>query len=242
MDKKKLIIISSAIVILCVIIGVFQHFYNSSKNTNETTVNSSIASSEQESENDEKQTELTTQNETEITNENKSEKNNTNNSNKNNGNNVTTTIKNQKPSADSFPQQNNNSAENKPNHNSSNNNTTEKKEITVTLTISCKNALKYNVNVPSNGYFLNSTRYTFKNGVNVYTVLSSACKENGISLDYDGSYVSGIGGLREKQCTDESGWMYRVNGKLPPKSMNNYVLKDGDKIEVYYVTSYTDMP
>lgn len=242
MNKKKLIIISSLIVILCVVIGVFQHFYNSSKNQNETTVISSITNELQESENSESQNSQTTQNETEVTNEEENTKNN-NKVNANNNNNSNATInKNQKPNAGSFPQQNDNPVENKPNHNSGNNNTTQKKEISVTLTISCKNALKYNVKVPSSGYFLNGTRYNVKNGATVFDVLSNACKENGIKLDYDGSYITGIGGLYEKQCTDDSGWMYRVNGKLPPKAMKNYTLKDGDKIEVYYVTSYQDMP
>lgn len=241
MNKKKLIIISSLIVILCVVIGIFQHFYNSSKNLNETTVISSITNELQESENSESQNSQTTQNETEVTNEEENTKNN-NKANANNSNSNATINKNQKPNAGSFPQQNDNPVENKPNHNSGNNNTTEKKEISVTLTISCKNALKYNVKVPSSGYFLNGTRYNVKNGATVFDVLSNACKENGIKLDYDGSYITGIGGLYEKQCTDDSGWMYRVNGKLPPKAMKNYTLKDGDKIEVYYVTSYQDMP
>ncbi len=238
MNKKKIIIISSVIIIFCIIIGVFQHFYNLNKSEENTTEVSIIETESQENENSQTQISEINQNETEAINE--EQKNNENKGTANNSSNKTAN-KNQKQNEGDFPQQNNNPVENAPNQNSGKT-TTEKQEISVTLTISCKNALKYNVNIPASGYFLNGTRYNVKNGATVFDVLSNACKENGISLDYDGSYVSAIGGLREKQCTDDSGWMYRVNGKLPSKSMKNYKLKDGDKIEVYYVTSYKDLP
>ena len=125
---------------------------------------------------------------------------------------------------------------------------TEKQNITVSISITCKNAVDYvnshddcDADVPQSGYFLKSSSFTVKNGSTVFDVLSKACSENSISLSYSSpSYITGIGGLNEKDCGRTSGWMYRVNGSAPPKSINKYVLSDGDTIEWYYVTSPSD--
>lgn len=118
---------------------------------------------------------------------------------------------------------------------------TEKQNITVSISITCKNAVDYGADVPQSGYFLKSSSFTVKNGSTVFDVLSKACSENSISLSYSSpSYITGIGGLNEKDCGRTSGWMYRVNGSAPPKSVNKYVLSDGDTVEWYYVTSTSD--
>ncbi len=246
MNKKKLIIISSVIVAICVIIGCVQYFTNVSKNNDETVLSSEVITEEQTSGEDQSSTDLVAESETEVTNEEKQSEKNNNKNNKDKSANKKT--ENQNADANDFPQQNNNSAENKPQNNHNNNKPTQKENISVSLTISCKNALKYDVDVPASGYFLNTTTYNVKNGQTVLNVLSKACKENGIRLDYDSNniygsvYVQGIGGLYEKQCTKESGWMYTVNGKLVMTSSDNCVLKDGDRVEFYYVTSGSDKP
>lgn len=126
--------------------------------------------------------------------------------------------------------------------------TTKKQNITVSISITCKNAVDYvnshencDADVPQSGYFLKSSNFTVKNGSTVFDVLSKACSENSISLSYSSpSYITGIGGLNEMDCGDASGWMYRVNGSAPPKGANKYVLSDGDTVEWYYVTSTSD--
>lgn len=242
MNKKKIIIISSVIVAICVIIGLVQHFTNTYKNENETVSNSEVITESQPSSNSETTTDLITENETEVKDEQKENKNNNKNNKDNTGNKDT-----EKPNEDAndFPHQNNNPAENKPNNNNNNNKPPQKEEISVSLTISCRNALKYAniVDVPTSGYFLSTTNYTVKNGKSAFDLLSNACKENGISLYYEEkSYIKGIGGLNEKDCTPESGWMYRVNGNYINKAAIRYILNDGDKVEFYYVTSYKDVP
>lgn len=247
MNKKKIIIISSVIIIICVVIGCVQHFTNISKDDKENISNTETITDENDTSN--LSTNQSSQNDTADKTEDKknqnngeSEKSNTENAtNKvnsaNSSNNKTETTK---------GQSNNHQSNNKPDANipTSNNNveTTQKKEISVSLTISCKNALKYNVNIPASGYFLTTTTYAVKNGESLFDLLSKTCKQNGIRLDYEGSYITGIGGLYEKECTPQSGWMYRVNGKLIMKSANKYILNDGDKVEFYYVTSPKDMP
>lgn len=118
----------------------------------------------------------------------------------------------------------------------------QKKEITVSFSISCKNAVAYgSENAPQSGYFIRPEDYSGKEGITVFDVLEAECKSRGIELTYkDKYYIQGIGGLKEKQCGGGSGWMYRVNGVAPHKAAVGYYLKDGDVVEWYYVTNIND--
>lgn len=116
--------------------------------------------------------------------------------------------------------------------------TKSKSSFDVKISINCKNALKYKDNIPE--YFLRNETYTAKDGDNVYDALKSVCSKNGISLNVKGSYIAGIGGLNEKDCTPSSGWMYRVNGVAPNYPAKGYTLSKGDVVEWYYVTSNSD--
>ncbi len=132
----------------------------------------------------------------------------------------------------------------------------ENSRITVTISVTCKNALAYAENLPDrdknkkqelteklpqSGYILQSTKYTAAQGETVFDVLSAVCAENGVALEYQTkSYIQGIGGLKTFDCGGSSGWMYRVNGTSPSKGASKYTLSDGDVIEWYYVTGPGD--
>lgn len=117
----------------------------------------------------------------------------------------------------------------------------EKQTVTVTFSVSCKNALSYGADVPQSGYIIGQTQLTLKQGQTVFDALEAACEKNGVSLRYQSkSYITGIGGLNEKDCGGASGWMYRVNGENPMKGASKYMLQDGDVVEWYYVTSASD--
>ena len=120
--------------------------------------------------------------------------------------------------------------------------TKEKKEkITVTISISCEKALGKVDGLPESGYFLSPCKYTAEQGDTVFDVLEAAAKENGISLKYQSkSYIQAINGLAEKECGGGSGWTYKVNGIKPNKSAAKYEIAEGDIIEWYYVTSPND--
>ena len=66
------------------------------------------------------------------------------------------------------------------------------------------------------------------------SALKKILKENRITFGITSGYVRMIGGLKEKDCGDLSGWMYKVNGVLPPVSAKSYRLHDGDKVEFVY--------
>ena len=118
----------------------------------------------------------------------------------------------------------------------------QKKEITVSFSITCKNAVDYGrSDIPQSGYFIRPEDYSGKDGITVFDVLEAECKSHGIELTYkDKYYIQGIGGLKEKECGGGSGWMYRVNGVAPHKAAVGYYLKDGDVVEWYYVTNIND--
>ena len=69
------------------------------------------------------------------------------------------------------------------------------------------------------------------------TMMAGTLNVDKNSKEVEGSdyYVSGIGGLKEKQHGPMSGWMYSVNGVAPNKAAIKYDLKDGDKVVWYYV-------
>ena len=114
---------------------------------------------------------------------------------------------------------------------------------TVTISISCKNAVDNtdNSKIPKNGVILDDTEFSIDEGDTVFDVLISATKKAKISLDYNSSgdtvYIRGINGLYEFDCGELSGWMYKVNGKTPNVGCSGYKLKNGDVIEWVYTTN-----
>lgn len=114
---------------------------------------------------------------------------------------------------------------------------------TVTISISCKNAIGKtdNKKIPESGIILDDTEFSISEGDTVFDVLVSATKKNKIQIDYDSSnetvYVKGINGLYEFDCGELSGWMYKVNGETPNVGCSGYKLKDGDVIEWVYTAN-----
>ena len=78
------------------------------------------------------------------------------------------------------------------------------------------------------------TTVTFSSGATAYDALM-AC---GLSVNAEsgsGVYVTAIGGLAQKEHGGKSGWMYSVNGQVPMTACDNYVLRDGDDVQWFYV-------
>lgn len=92
------------------------------------------------------------------------------------------------------------------------------------------------VYVPDSGTILPTTTITFTEGETVFDVLKRICDARGIQIEYSytpmyGSYyVEGINNLREFDCGQQSGWMYKVNGWFPNYGCSEYILDDGDEI------------
>ncbi len=130
---------------------------------------------------------------------------------------------------------------------------------TVTLTISCKEALKNYDNldealksekyVPNDGFILRPSKYVLRKGDTAFDILYRSARYNRIQLEFQGAeknpfgscYIKGINYLYEFSCGENSGWIYTVNGISPNFGCSQYVLKDGDEIEFIYTCSLGTM-
>ncbi|HBE07640.1 MAG TPA: hypothetical protein DCY73_01055, partial [Lachnospiraceae bacterium] len=90
----------------------------------------------------------------------------------------------------------------------------------------------------NNGEIL-SANVTMMPNQSVYDALVKATQAAGVELGARnsnfGTYVYEIDNLREKDAGPNSGWMYSVNGAVPPKSAAAYYPKEGDTIRWFYV-------
>ena len=86
----------------------------------------------------------------------------------------------------------------------------------------------------NDGVILSKNSLTLENGATAYDVLVKACEDNNISLNVTdssyGKYIVGINNVDEKDCGQNSGWGFMVNGKYPSENIDKYVVKPGDKI------------
>ena len=88
--------------------------------------------------------------------------------------------------------------------------------------------------------WISSRNYSVDKGTTVKEVFERALSNANISYTISsGSYVSEINGLGELDNGPRSGWMYKVNGRSPSVSFDQYVLNDGDTIVWYYTDDYT---
>ncbi len=124
----------------------------------------------------------------------------------------------------------------------------EKSMLICSLTVRCDTILNNIENVapekiqliPENGAFLDDVELEFSEGDTVFDVLEKEMKNRKMhfefsnALMYDSVYIEGIGNLYEFDAGGLSGWIYRVNGKVPTVGCSQYKLKNGDKIEVLY--------
>lgn len=75
--------------------------------------------------------------------------------------------------------------------------------------------------------------------VGVDEAIKQACDAYGIQYEFkSSSYLSGMNYLYEFDAGPNSGWMYKVNGRVPNKGCNSYYLKGSEDVLWYYVISY----
>lgn len=80
--------------------------------------------------------------------------------------------------------------------------------------------------------------------VTVYDIFKKALADNGYTFKARGSYVYAITTpdgktISEFDAGQNSGWMYKVNGKIGDVIMGAYGLSDGDAIDVFFTKDYT---
>lgn len=79
-------------------------------------------------------------------------------------------------------------------------------------------------------------RIELSSGDSVYDVLKKSGVNIGAENSSMGVYVYSINGLKEGDKGPRSGWTYKVNGTMPPKSSNAYFPKTGDSIRWEFVS------
>lgn len=116
----------------------------------------------------------------------------------------------------------------------------------VTISINCATVLNSDISekllsiLPNDGIILSDITVDIADGQSVFDVLKMVCLDKNIQLEYvntpiiGGAYIEGIANLYEFDAGGLSGWTYRVNGLFPNVSVSNYILRNGDKIELLY--------
>jgi len=98
------------------------------------------------------------------------------------------------------------------------------------------------------GYWLNNKYVTLSgNGATVYHALIKALENSGITQSgaengYVDSMTKGGRTLAEFDDGKNSGWMYKVNDKLPEEGLTECEINDGDKIVWFYTNDWTTVP
>ncbi len=113
-----------------------------------------------------------------------------------------------------------------------------------TLSVECQTAIgkcseKQDI-LPSDGVIYEENEVAFTQGDTVFDVLKREMQNSKIHLEYsmtpvfNNAYIEGIGNLYEFDCTELSGWMFRVNGEFPNVGCSDVKVKNGDIIEFIY--------
>ena len=106
----------------------------------------------------------------------------------------------------------------------------------VKLIIECSEAVAYgNTKYPS-GVILSSKSITLEDGDSVFDILNRSGVSVDSSRNFLGVNVAAIGGLREKECGGQSGWVYEINGVQIMKSSDKQKLANGDSVVWKYIT------
>lgn len=118
-------------------------------------------------------------------------------------------------------------------------NTTEKTgNNKITVTINCDTAVNYDNKIRKNGTILENYTVYLEDNSTVFDALKTACKENKIQFEYQGSdssvYIEGIDYLYEFDCGELSGWEFSVNDDFKNVGCNNCPIKNGDKVKWLY--------
>lgn len=246
MDKTKRIVILF-ITISFVFIGSFS-IYNgvtgnyktnqvaqvdATKNKKEKNTKETKKEEKQETTDQTQETSESTQNDSQSSTQ-STDETKTNDENKSNSKSSSTTQINGKSSSVAHSQSSTNQSQsnsgqtsNNQSNNSSTNSSSNQQPTNEKITI--------NIQVIGMGNTMMSGTLNVDKNSNALSVLKTLAAKNGKEVAGSDYYVSGIGGLYEKQHGPMSGWMYSVNGVAPNKAAIKYDLNDGDQVVWYYV-------
>ena len=108
-------------------------------------------------------------------------------------------------------------------------------EIQVSIEIDCSNAHAYNAKFPES---LGSFTVNIPKEGTVFDALVATGVEYGMRGK---DYVASIGGIEDKACGRDSGWLYLVDGERPLKTSTEYKLSGGEQVRWAYTVTEGDV-
>ncbi len=121
-------------------------------------------------------------------------------------------------------------------------------DIAVSVYVNCSAALDSEGEtaavLPADGILLAAEGVSLAESSTAFDALIAVSKATQLRIDYTGTsygtYINGIGGLYEFDFGSTSGWLYKVNGEMPDRSVGTYILSDGDVVEFVYTVTLGD--
>ncbi len=82
-----------------------------------------------------------------------------------------------------------------------------------------------------------NAQFSVEEGTNVLDATQIYCVSNDIDIQISGSgdYVTSLMGVSEKDVSDTTGWIFKVNGQSGSLGADEEILKDGDEISWEFV-------
>lgn len=103
-------------------------------------------------------------------------------------------------------------------------------------------SVPFTVSVPD-GEWLSVTVSAKKNATVASVIKKAFAIADITAVGVDKGYISAVTKdgktLSQLDMGPNSGWMYKVNGKIPDVGIDSYKLSDGDKLELFYTKDYT---
>lgn len=79
--------------------------------------------------------------------------------------------------------------------------------------------------------------FTVEEGTNVLDATQIYCVSNDIPFEIgpSGDYITSLNGLTEKDYSDSTGWIFKVNGESGSLGADEEILENGDKISWEFI-------
>lgn len=89
---------------------------------------------------------------------------------------------------------------------------------------------------------IENAEFIVEEGTSVLEATQIYCVANELDIEIDsaGGYITGLLGISDGDYSDNTGWVYTINGETVMVGADEQILKDGDKIswEFVYFSTY----
>ena len=84
---------------------------------------------------------------------------------------------------------------------------------------------------------IENAEFIVEEGTSVLEATQIYCVANELDIEIDsaGGYITGLLGIRDGDYSDNTGWVYTINGETVMVGADEQILKDGDKISWEFV-------